>query len=724
MRSLRVIAWAGLLALGAACSGGGPKKCADTLCATHQLCTEAMGSTSASCAPACDQGFSWDGTACVASTISTCLPAPAEGSIALRCAMEHKSCSEPNMGAAVCSACLPGFVDVGGGTCEATTTCAQLNCGQQNRDCSDTPNGHCTTCVMGMVEDTPGGACRAPKTCADVNCMPGFSCVVTAGMDATCRMGGCGPGSAPMANGGGCVMCRIACGNRPGGTGSVYLDRATLADTCICQTQPGYFWDEGAPGGGDIRACDQDGDGWVRVNAKKAYESADQALKVNARCSVQIVDTFVLTNDQGESKEVPIDPPIGLYEPERNDDQGLLDDAVAQGRLPTYSGRALRAEELNALTKACVWKTAALQRADFNENNFEDVDEGHDDPAQVDPNNPLSRFANFSYFLETNRGWYEPPTNSLYGKYHVQEKLRGSTLGDGLALELANVAGDGGEYWKTCDRRRDSGYMPGKPGFDFAKYSDGTWRGMGHHAQFRCIRLVSQSSGAPQEYTRAEAAAQWTINRCTPMGTSGPLLPLVPTGNPSDPVLRCAPVDAANLPDPRTSTTAPVLWAISKYQPYDDLFGTYALHDYARGCVNACAEYPNRCPGFNPIPELNSAQCVGQVSDFGRLRCGCGISFSGDTCEVACTGNLAQVPGGPGDLFLSTDFAPAPRTGYWMCSRPVGSVSDELVGTAATGTSTFSIRGAVSARATPVNALCQDGGNCQAGFGILPDPLP
>ena len=695
----------------------GSATCADISCAEHQLCQEATSTTAAGCQPACERGFAWSGTACTPAASATCLPAPAEGSIALRCTMEHRVCAEATPGAASCTSCLTDFVDVAG-ACEMKTPCASLGCAAQNRACSESPNGHCTDCLAGLVEDSPGGACRMPKTCADLTCMPGFSCVEGAGADASCRMGGCGPNAAPKANGNGCVSCRIDCSNRTGGTGQLYLDRATLADTCICESAPGYFWDDGAPGGGDLRPCDADGDGWVRVNAKRPLENqADQAVRVNARCTVRTIGAYVLENDRAQVKEVMVDPPLALYEPERNDDQGLLDDAVAQGTLPTYGGRALRAEELSALTKACVWKSSTQQKADFNENSFEDVDEGHDDPAQVNPNNPLARFGDFSYFIETHRSWYEPPGAGLFGRIHIREKLRGSTQNDGFELAIGYAPGDGQDHWKTCDRQTDAEYRPGKPGFDFAKYADPSGFGMSHHSQFRCLRLVSQSSGKPNEVTLTEAAQAWSISRCTPAGTHPP----VAADDVSDPVLSCASIAAANLPDPRTSTTAPVLWGAAKYQPYDDLFTTdYALSSYLRGCVSECTEYPFRCPGFNPDLSLNTSQCVGQLGDFGRLACGCGSNYAGPGCEFACSGTLTRTPSGVGNLFLSDDFGPAPRAGMWMCARL--SVSTGEILSAVTGTSTWSLRGEVPGHLAPTQSLCQDGGACAQGFALRADP--
>ncbi|HMX93616.1 MAG TPA: ATP-binding cassette domain-containing protein, partial [Elusimicrobiota bacterium] len=134
------------------------------------------------------------------------------------------------------------------------------------------PNGGGKTTLFRILSTalrpTGGGACRARRTCADLTCDPGLTCVDSAPADAECRnTANCPAGEAPRVDGTGCVSCRITCTGRAGGTGQVYTALATQADVCICETMPGFFWDDGAPGGGDIRTCDADRDGWVRETA-------------------------------------------------------------------------------------------------------------------------------------------------------------------------------------------------------------------------------------------------------------------------------------------------------------------------------------------------------------------------------------------------------------------------------------------------------------------------
>ncbi|MFO0726360.1 MAG: hypothetical protein U1E65_21420 [Myxococcota bacterium] len=649
-------------------------------------------------------------------TGATCLPAPAAGSILSTCEAGNRACVTESSTAAHCGACKPTFTEVGG-QCQASMDCATLNCGAQHRDCDPNPNGHCTACSMGFVEEA--GACRAAKTCADLTCDPGKTCVANPNGDAECRaLAVCGQNQAPKADGSGCVTCQINCGARLGGTGMIYSTVTTLGDLCICETQPGFFWDDGAPGGGDIRPCDRDRDGWVRDTARKYIDGQDVALHENARCTVRTIDKFRLVNDALQSLDVTLPTPKALYEPERNDDQGLLDDEVVQGHLPRY-GRNLKAEELNALTKACVNRRTREEHADFNLNNVEDVDEGHDDPAFMDtPGNPQGSFSNFAYFIEAYRGWYEAPANGeLYGAYVIREKSRSTSEPDpGLLLPLVQDPAEGDEYWRLCVRARDPDYMPAKAGFDFAKYTtvtSSTVFGFGHHSQFRCLRVVSQASANPQEVTVTAAQEQWTLNQCEAQATHAP----VGNGlNPSDPELVCQRLMA--IPDPRTSTTPPVVWGIARYLPEDDSFNQYSAGHaprgkqpaYTRGCINECARFPFNCPGYDPDPTANRAVCTGLVNGFGRLACGCAKGAGGTQCEIGCAGDLSS--GADGYLFTPMDYDPVSREGYWLCGHPSTTVEDPTDGN-------YTVRGEVPSAVTPSAPLCEiDTGSGCSGFSI------
>ena len=91
---------------------------------------------------------------------------------------------------------------------------------------------------------------------------------------------------------------------------------------CICQTQPGYYYS--VSGSIGPKPCDADNDGWVRDSARFALQHSDPVLKANARCDLRTVQAFVLHNDIGQERVVPLQVPVPLFETVRNDNQSLL----------------------------------------------------------------------------------------------------------------------------------------------------------------------------------------------------------------------------------------------------------------------------------------------------------------------------------------------------------------------------------------------------------------
>lgn len=588
-----------------------------------------------------------------------------------------------------------------------------MRCDLAQRTCVESAPGQatCGACKPGFLQ-TPEATCRALKTCADVSCMPGFACVELTGADAECRMTGCASDEVPSADARGCVRCTIDCAGRPGATGRVFPVAATRAGACVCETAAGSFWDETGPGGGEVRPCDADGDGWVRKTALPALASTDPAIRDNARCTVRTVAAVRLVNDEGASRVVPMSRPTQLIEAETIDDPQRLVDAIVAGTLALPQGRPFRAEELNTLTKACVWKATRAQRADFNQNGVEDVDEAHDDPRLDDTDDPLTPLYDFAYFIELNRGWFEPPPASAppgaAGTYVIQERARAARPADPtLAVPLGMAMSDGADYWRQCTRRRDAAYLEGQPGHDFGRFeAEGSWTGMGHASQFRCLRIVSQPTGRAHEATPGQVAAEWTLSQCVAAETRGPAAGVDAT-NPSEAAFGCT---LAATPDPRSSTTAPVLLAGAKYLPYDDEFTVVPTRPrYVRGCVNECRERPFLCPGYDPVDA--GAQCAGAAGDFGRLECGCVRGFGGPACELACAGDLATSSEGVGSLFTSADFQPAPRAGVWMCGASTNGGSAPLLGRVAGSTRTWGLVGDVGTPSTiPVVEACASDG--------------
>ena len=111
------------------------------------------------------------------------------GSLVLGAALLGVACND------VCtrhSDCTPPEICGALGHCEVPATCASLSCASEHRGCDELPNGHCTACVPGFLEDASSKLCRAPTTCAQLQCTAPLHCLEPAGTaDALCSAG-CG----------------------------------------------------------------------------------------------------------------------------------------------------------------------------------------------------------------------------------------------------------------------------------------------------------------------------------------------------------------------------------------------------------------------------------------------------------------------------------------------------------------------------------------------------
>ncbi|MBI5493522.1 MAG: hypothetical protein HY904_00760 [Deltaproteobacteria bacterium] len=530
-----------------------------------------------------------------------------------------------------------------------------------------TPTLQCGACVTGYTEATPGGACRPYLTCSDLSCGTSTCIAVTNG-DAYCD-NGCGATQARTTTGQ-CVNCNCDTTQDPGLAGGHWPDASPSEGRCVCQTKPGYFFHRL----GVSYPCDADHDGWLRIAAKDYMDKpATDPERKSARCGelvgsdyqVRTIDRFVLENEAAQSQVMTVTP-TALYEPDRIDDPVLLSQAPARD-FPAYgTGRNLRPEELNPLTKACVGTLA-----DFNQNTIADVAEWQ---------NPIATdlFSQFAYFVELDRGWYEPPgTGETYGSYHIREKSRQPGSQDGTRLALQGAAA--GTYWRDCARRDDTTYDPSKVGttMDFCRASTGgvtSCQGMRHHSQFKCAQIVDTppppTAPAPQQWTAAQVrqtpgAGGYpnTFNACSASGASPG--PVAGTTNPSDPALDCTPDN--------TLTTGKVGFIVVGFDVYN------YPSEYVRGCVDECKETMASCPacqftqtqescaGWDADPVLNRSMCGednGQLG-YGKLVCGCGPNLGNVDCDLGCPASdlhsnrtlSANLDNGSG------------RAGYWMCGQ-------------------------------------------------------
>ncbi|HMI92477.1 MAG TPA: hypothetical protein VK509_13980 [Polyangiales bacterium] len=602
-------------------------------CQEHQACLEGPG-RDAECVPeACEAGYRWDAAAqsCVScpdcATGASCLASAA--GVGDECAAAYRTCIEAD-GFARCAGCVAGADEVAG-VCLPKNRCGSEVC---------TDEQYCD---------------RLAETCLRLPCPAG-------------QAKGAEPGAT-------CTPCTNSCGGV--GFSGRYWPFRTQTGRCVCETFPGFF---GEASGFKAERCDADDDGWVRQEADDPAIHEDEALLQNARCDILKVERVVLTDEYGGTQVIdscrdegfvvngsgaPCTQPFALrlLETQRNDSPN----AVSSQTTPRYTsgagGRRLTGGELNSLTKACV-----DELGDFDGNGVEDLNQ----VQQVDflPSSPDDeRLAAFSYFVELYHSYYrERGAGETAGSLVIAERSRCDANAFPLHYSPSDAYETGSNvspgYWRSCSRFRDPGFdgAQTEAGTDFARFScssatgscgpalagpahpslryddvdptttllrnaglcelegnapaDARFRGLGHHSQFRCVR-VTDIPAAPEELPPAEFAAggKWTFNACTARtcaaGAQCEERQAVSDMGGYEPLLDCeAVVPVRNQ----------VGFALRNYQPY----GTspvYTTHNppapatYQGGCVNEDVEW-----GAKLCPEPEFARGY-ELQSFGRYSC-------------------------------------------------------------------------------------------------------
>jgi hypothetical protein len=561
------------------------------------------------------------------------------------CAATHLGCTPPGPHSdAACTGCARGYLASGGACVPANCVALQAECEAQNRLCSTLPGGGaaCETCKAGYVADAVGPACRLPYTCATLpaSCPGGQVCVPgTGSSDAFCRDAACPPCNGP-------------------GEGGVW-PALTQAGRCICRTLPGFFYT--VSGSVGTYPCDADADGWTRVSAWYSIASADPALRENARCDLRRVEGFRLHNEQGQWKHYTLGELVPLYETIRNDDQARLDQVSPPGagspEVPLYGARygparALRAVELNSLTKAC-----AGERADHNDNRLSDISEWGRPPVGQAPVSAgafpaellhaFELYTRYSYFVELHGGWYEAGPGGAPGTYHLAEKDRS---GSSFPLRYGREASGQvtSDYWKDCPRARDVWYSDAAPavGLDFASASAARgWSGMTHHSQFKCVRVVDDatyaatdhessrhvqsvatlgdpSAGAERDHLRA------MVNGCFATPEAG--RPVASGRNPIDPIITCV------ASPPAAEQVGGVFWAAVRIT---------ASSRYYRGCILQCNGFPFVCPAADPA-DPSPQECYHVCGDLAASE----AKALGDPLRYWLRGEVPVVPTADGPV--------------------------------------------------------------------------
>ncbi|NOZ87436.1 MAG: hypothetical protein GXP49_14425 [Deltaproteobacteria bacterium] len=715
--------------------------CDDQGCAAkHRDCTPGTDHQDAQCG-SCLENYSEAGGECYEVNCDDGAPA----SILSQCDADFRECVKDETGGAHCGLCKPGYAENESHECQETMNCDindpnhNLDCESLNRVCVD--NGdfdECGECKEGTAQDpNDPNKCIPPITCADIECGDQFCIEGGPGENAHCESNQCSNGQAYSEWSSKCVDCPACDPNVDGNTGRVWPYTLKDSNRCICETKDGYYWSEGSERG--PKPCDLDQDGWLRAPARDAVNSGDPAISQNARCVLRKVDRFVLENELGQRKEIflcdgdplfaedPADCPSGtrtidLYETIRNDDQVTLesDTTVAPYYEQGGKGRALRAEEVNSLTKACI-----SVAADYNDNGISDISEWHGMPvASLGADEYV--FVNFSYYIELYRSWYEAGSTSLLkGQYVISERKRC------LAGDLALTYGDQGtsDYWRECTRSRDASYSgkgdPQSPdfGMDFARWScsestgscpvpppptleesqggaipkhgfcevpepptDGVWRGMSHHSQFKCVLVSTDPPNNPPTELRLDPSVfgtEYAFNTCHVKCPDGDDICTsdCPDGDP-----RCA---TSSEYDTSVQPASPVLECELQAGAPDNGSIGFALvlftsntggTSYVRGCIDEwspttvtgdgtsdpeVSAWRSLCPGWSANPA--GATGKGSSGNFGKLQCGCTENYGGPSCDLGCPDPLLHVQ------YIDGEYHGTPREGFWMCGDFSGS---------------------------------------------------
>jgi len=707
--------------------GGGCRAvltCADLVetCALElRDCEDETATTDAFCGE-CSAGAILEDGDCVIPA-NTC--ADGAYSIAATCASASRECL-PNLDeggtleSAECGDCLEGFAETDEGDCAVASYCEDLGCDLLGRSCAGDPFASCGDCEGALVpsDDTdPASLCRDALTCDDIDCGDDYCFVSEAGGDAFCASP-CEDGFA-LDDYGSCVECAITCSDATdGATGRTWPLTRDGSDSCVCETEDGWFLD---PSRAALpQPCDRDGDGWVRESAATYINSDDAVIAENARCTLQTIGSFTLRNEWQQDYElricgtelVPVDEvdascedptTIDLYEADELDDDDAIE--ALTGFFPRYanagSGRVLYASELNPLTKACV-----SEIGDHNANEISDVEEYHtmDAPDGVTFDEADLIWVQMAYFVEVHDGSFEARPLEETNTWVIAERSRCESAASDRPFAIGYDESGDTDYWRECSRTRasDVDLDGAATGYDFQQYScdadsgscdlptipvnaaerdeallvdhglcngadlppeDGIWRGMNHASQFVCVVL----SDAPSEsfelavdevFDGTDGA--WAFNTCGVACEDA-------AGTCAD---DCADGVCSSTVESDGSPSLPVLecdvdlapeagdvgFVAARYIDSEDGV-TYA---YERGCIDEWKVWPDLCPGYIDPAELPDGSDEVTIGDglaahFGEILCGCGTNYGGEACEIGCPGAT-----------VSADYDVA--SGWWMCA--------------------------------------------------------
>ena len=407
----------------------------------------------------------------------------------------------------------------------------------------------------------------------------------------------------------------------------------TSGNPTFCKTAVGSYYLVGQ----GYSFCDQDGDGWVTLEAYRAYTSIEKQIKENARCDVREIKAIVYHSDNPNAKDQVqlFKNAVPLLETYRNDGGGnLIEQPIyTKGQLPVpknptslcqadtdcktadgevcYIGYCIKAKrfkaaEINTFTKVCI------KNIDLNDNQLDDATEMPSDTPT--PKTEFKPLLNIAYFMELNYGYYQKDYNfnssSKIAVYHIKERSRREvTNKQGLALRCGEHSkSNQADYWKYCslkdDQKCDDGTGNLKKGLSTCRL-DKIQHGI--RSLFKCVVFDGQKDASqfyfhPNNYGLSKKYTSSTCSFKADLKSS--------SKDQKDVEFSCV----LNNKAPDVSKNE-VGWACVSFQNYN------SPKDYLAGCINECTESKKVSGAMLPCGE--NANCVLVKDTYGKGEFGC-----------------------------------------------------------------------------------------------------
>jgi hypothetical protein len=624
-------------------------------CGVHQQCEDDSDGVG-TCTPAsCKSGWTWSTAIneCTRCSSGDCSSEPTCGassimSIAAECAGLSEKCVEDSNGAR-CEGCVEG-AERKNDRCVPSMPCGKGTCEDDEYCDVDAQKCEKLPCPAGQSQDK-GGKCSACSTTCSAVGLTGRVWPFRTLVD-TCiceTVPGYFMPSDQRASPARCDADQDGWVRQEADDGSVRADTALRSNSrCKISKVDGVVLRDEFGTDREIRSCG-DGEGLV---------PADAAGPCTARNPMRLLESE--RNDVASKMSVEHAPPYDQLA------------KVGSG------GRILQSRELNSLTKACV--TANADYNDNGQSDLTEQQARPGGMAGDDDQTRLQSFAYFTELYRAwyeaptsgDAGKIVIAERSrcavgdFYLSYWAGDDSSAAFAPNDAPIDLKQPGvlptptQAGSNYWRNCERRRDPTYNTEDVGFDFAQWScasdtgscasappaladlnadtfdhntttlsgyglcgtkgakpaDGSWRGLNHSSQFKCVQIDNGSGVKAPKHNTSEfqKGGKFVLNVCEASMDSRP----THEGSASyEPVLRCAPQEPPTPPD-AIDADVRVAWAAVTFKEYTDLNAQTGAPGYQGGCIDEDVDWNDkydlcRTPVYTLDDDENTS--------FGRYSC-------------------------------------------------------------------------------------------------------